>query len=220
MKPHGPPRSFVAAEGLRFAYRGHGPVFDGVSLTVDPGEHVALSGRSGAGKSTLLYCLGTLLRPSEGTVEIDGRRVTSLSEHQLAAVRAREIGFLFQDALLDRARPVLTSVVEPALYAGVPRRAVTARARELLRSFGIGELVDRKPGEISGGQAQRVALARAMLLQPPVLLADEPTGNLDAGTSALVLETLRSYTTATGACLVVATHDPAVVAACDRNIEL
>lgn len=210
----------LSASNLAFGHVAGSPLFTGMDISLAGGELVALTGRSGSGKSTLLYTLGTLLQPMAGQVVVDGEVVSALDAAQRAHFRARTLGFVFQDALLDPGRIVLDAVTEASLYVGMPRSRVRERALELLAEMGVGDLGGRRPGQISGGQAQRVGVARALLLEPRVVLADEPTGNLDPASGAIVLSTLRDYARSAGAGVVIATHDPGVVALCDRAVHL
>ncbi|MBD7982734.1 ABC transporter ATP-binding protein [Oerskovia sp. Sa1BUA8] len=200
-------------------YRGRsGELFDGLTHHFTPGEMTAITGGSGRGKSTLLYIVGLLLAPTSGAVRLDGADVGRLPDAARSALRAHSIGFVFQDASLDPTRTILDSVLEPALYAGRARKSALERARDLLDQLGVGERADHRPGEISGGQAQRVAVARALVNEPGVLLADEPTGNLDRENAATVLDALR--TAAKGVTTVIATHDPFVVDHADHVLAL
>ncbi|WP_224751525.1 ABC transporter ATP-binding protein [Microbacterium helvum] len=195
------------------------PVLDGWDADFEAGEVVALTGPSGRGKSTLLYLLGLMLHPTGGDVLVDGVAVSGLRDAHKARLRAGRFGFVFQDAALDASRSVIDNVTETALYRGQPRREATAKARELLDRFGVDVPAGRKPGQVSGGQAQRIALCRALLSDPQILLADEPTGNLDPATSTVVVDALKAHA-ASGALVVVVTHSPEVAAACDREIRL
>lgn len=209
----------LAAEDVTFAYRRGEPIVQGWSAQFPGGSTSALTGPSGSGKSTLLYLLGLMLRLGAGQVLLEGAPVDRLPDAMRADLRAHRFGFVFQDAALDATRTVLDNVIETALYRRYPRADAVARARVLLQRFGV-ELQERhKPGQVSGGQAQRIALCRALLAAPSVVLADEPTGNLDPATSEAVIDALRQHA-ATGACVVIATHDPAVVAACDRHLPI
>ena len=210
----------LAVRGLRFAYRRGGEeLFDGLDHDFPAGAITALTGASGRGKSTLLYVLGLMLQPRAGQVLLDGARVDDRPDAHRSWVRATRYGFVFQDAVLDPARSVLSSVIEPGLYGGARRRDVAGRARALLDALGVGQRATHRPGQVSGGQAQRVAVARALLAEPRVLLADEPTGNLDQDSSGLVLSALRSAAD-DGRTVVIATHDPAVVARADHVLTL
>jgi len=204
-------RGVLAVEGLSFRYRpGSEELFGGLSHTFTPGKVTAVTGPSGRGKSTLLYVLGLMLTPVSGTVLVDGRAASRLRDRERSRLRAQRLGFVFQDAELDPARSILDSVVEPGLYAGGTADTLRVRARSLLEGFGLGDRADHRPGQISGGQAQRVAICRALVNDPDVVLADEPTGNLDPDNATLVVDALRGAADA-GCTVVVATHDPVVV---------
>jgi ABC-type lipoprotein export system ATPase subunit len=217
MTQHRPAR--LAAEEVTFGYRRGEPIVTGWSAEFPAGTVTALTGPSGSGKSTLLYLLGLMLRPHTGRVLLDGTPVQGRSDGDRARLRAHRFGFVFQDAALDATRTVLDNVVETALYRRQPRQPAVAAARTLMRRFGVDLRASHKPGQISGGQAQRIALCRALLAAPPVVLADEPTGNLDPATSRTVIAALREHA-AGGAAVVIATHDPAVVAQCDHHLDL
>lgn len=217
----------LAVRDLSFAYtRGGEELFDGLTHEFTPGKVTAVTGPSGRGKSTLLYVLGLMLTPSRGEVVLAGDPVSRASDTVRSRLRAAQIGFVFQDAALDASRIVLDSVIEPALYAGwSPRRART-RGRELLEQMGVAARADHKPGEISGGQAQRVAVCRALVTDPAVVLADEPTGNLDRGNAEGVLAALTRATShgrdgkGSGRTVVIATHDPFVLEHADEVLAL
>lgn len=211
--------ALLAAEDLVFGYSQQARVLNRWSAAFRAGTATALTGPSGRGKSTLLYLLGLMIQPASGQVIVDGVDTTTLSDAARARLRSQQFGFVFQDAALDATRTVLDNVTEPALYRGMDRRTVTPMARELMERFGVDVPAERKPGQISGGQAQRIALCRALLMQPRVLLADEPTGNLDPATSAVVIEALRAHANA-GAAVIVVTHAPEVASACDAEIRL
>lgn len=179
----------------------------------------AISGRSGRGKSTLLYLIGLLLRPAAGAVMFGDQRVDDRSDAARADLRASLLGFVFQDASLDASRSILDNVIEPALYGGARRRDMEERALSLLKQFEVNLPHARKPGAISGGQGQRVALCRALIHAPAILLADEPTGNLDPDSAAVVLSALRRRADE-GATVIVASHDGAVHAVSDAVLEL
>jgi putative ABC transport system ATP-binding protein/lipoprotein-releasing system ATP-binding protein len=211
----------LAASGLGFTYPGGSePVLAEVDAEFRAGESIALTGPSGRGKSTLLYLLGLLLSPSQGEVQVHGQLTSTLTDAQRSSLRARRMGFVFQDSQLDPTRTVLDAVIEPALYAGRRRRDVITRARQLLDTFGVEARADHLPGQISGGQAQRVALCRALMNQPSIVLADEPTGNLDRVNAESVLDCLNGAARDEGVALIIATHDPFVVARADRVVEL
>lgn len=194
-------------------------VLDGWSASFRAGSMTALTGPSGRGKSTLLYLLGLMLHPGQGQIAVDGVDATRLPDAERARLRADRFGFVFQDAALDQTRTVLDNVTETALYRGQSRRDARADALALLDRFGVDVPPLRTPGQVSGGQAQRIALCRALLNAPRVLLADEPTGNLDPVTSDLVVDALREHATG-GAAVIVVTHSPEVAAACDEDIRL
>ncbi|MGX5682622.1 ABC transporter ATP-binding protein [Schumannella luteola] len=204
---------------LTFGYDRASPLFDRWNASFDAGEVVAVTGPSGRGKSTLLYLLGLMLKPTSGRVLLQGEEVSSLSDGPRAQLRATYFGFVFQDAALDPTRTILDNVVEAALYRGEPRGAAKNRAEELLERFGVQLRATAKPGQVSGGQAQRISLCRALLNDPRVLLADEPTGNLDPTSSDVVVSALHEQA-GRGSAVVVVTHDPTLVARCDRRIEL
>ena len=190
-----------------------------VNLSIDEGDYVSIIGPSGSGKSTMLNILGLLDRPTVGEYRIDGVVTGTLSEDERAAVRARRIGFVFQSFHLMPRRTVLDNVLMPMLYSGVPRAEREERARQTLRRVGLEHRVDFLPATLSGGERQRVAVARAVVSAPSVLLADEPTGNLDGATSGEVMN-LFDKLRADGLTLVVITHDPAVAARASRRVRI
>lgn len=210
----------ITVEGLSFGYRRSEPILSRFSYEFGSAVVSGVTGRSGSGKSTLLYLLGLLLTPWEGFLSIDGEDLGDSADRVRSAIRARQVGFVFQDAALDPSRTVLDNVIEGSLYTGLRRREAVERAHMLMDRFEVGLRVDHKPGEVSGGQAQRVALCRALLNRPSVILADEPTGNLDAVTARLVISTLVDLAHAQEATVVIASHDPEVAAVCDQVLEL
>ncbi len=209
----------LVAQGLTFVYPNGVVGVRDFSGVFPPGSLSAITGVSGSGKSTLLYLLGLLHLQSAGEVLLDGEPTARLPDARRAGLRAHLFGFVFQDAALDPTRTVLDNVVETALYRHSSRRPAVRRAHELLEQFGVDLRADHRPGQISGGQAQRIALCRGLLGDPRYILADEPTGNLDAGSRDLVIAALRERAEA-GACVIIATHDAQVVADCDEQITL
>lgn len=196
------------------------PVLTGVSLSLSEGESVAIVGPSGSGKSTLLQILGTLDRPDAGGVSIDRTDPFSLKENELAAFRNQHIGFIFQDHHLLPQLTVIENVLVPTLASGRPSADDLARARGLLESVGLADRVGHLPGELSGGERERVAIARALLMQPTLILADEPTGNLDRRTADQVTELLLELQKSSGAILISVTHSDSLAAAMMRRLEL
>lgn len=210
----------LSVEDLRFRYRASTEeLFDGLSHDFAPGVVTALTGPSGRGKSTLLYVLGLMLTPSSGRVWYGQTSASDLGDHARSTLRATRVGFVFQDSELDPSRTILDSVTEPGLYAGQPLPLLRERARDLLDHFGLGHRADHRPGQISGGQAQRVAVCRALVNAPDVLLADEPTGNLDPDNAGLVMDALAGAATESRT-VIIASHDPSVVARADQVVRL
>jgi putative ABC transport system ATP-binding protein len=200
-------------------YAGDPPVraLDGVSLTIKRGELAALVGPSGSGKSTLLHVVGTLDRATEGVVEIDGHDTSAMSDRQLSALRARAIGFVFQQFFLLDGMTAVDNVAEGLLYTGVARKERRGRAVATLEQVGLGHRLDHVPSHLSGGEKQRVAIARALVGDPAIVLADEPTGALDTKNSESILELLFELNRS-GATIVVITHDREVADALPRQI--
>lgn len=192
----------------------------GVDFDLAAGEWVSLAGPSGSGKSTLLHVIGGLDQPDSGSVAVDGQELTALSEAQLSDLRLRKIGFVFQAYNLV---PVLSAVenVEFIMQLqGAPRAERRERALDALQSLGLGDLAERRPGEMSGGQQQRVAIARAIASNPVLLLADEPTANLDTATTVELLDLLRRLNRERGVTILTATHDPMVMSYTTRRVNL
>ena len=195
-------------------------VLQGVSLAVEPGEMVAIVGPSGSGKSTLLGLIGGLDTPTSGRVEIDGLDISAMGENQLAGIRNEKIGFVFQAYNLIPTLTALENVALPAQFARRRRGKPLGRATELLDLLGLGDRLGHRPAELSGGQQQRVAIARALVNRPALLLADEPTGNLDSAAGEQVLTALQRARRETGTTLVLVTHDPAVAELAERTVRL
>jgi putative ABC transport system ATP-binding protein len=193
---------------------------DAVDLSVARGEMVAIIGPSGSGKSTLLNLVGGLDRPTSGQVTVDGRHLSGLSDDELTRVRRDTIGFIFQFFNLLPSLSGFENVALPLHLRGWPRRKTEARARELLELVGLGARADHLPDELSGGERQRVAIARALSIYPPLLLADEPTGNLDTHTGAEILELIRDVHSRLGATVLIVTHDLIVARSSERTITL
>jgi putative ABC transport system ATP-binding protein len=193
---------------------------DGVSLRVAPGELVSIMGPSGSGKSTLMNIIGALDTPSAGRFLIDGEDTATLSEPELAHLRNRLIGFVFQQFNLLPRLSARDNVALPLVYGGLPRRARHETATRLLARVGLADKLDSRPTQLSGGQQQRVAIARALAMAPRLLLADEPTGALDTRTGAEILALFRSLNRDEGATVVLVTHDPGVAAATDRVVRI
>ena len=190
-----------------------------VSLTIDEGELVSIIGPSGSGKTTLLHVMGALLRPTSGTVRIGGTATSSLSDQALSALRAYQLGFVFQDYVLIEGATALENVADGLLYCGIARRERLARARQALDRVGLAARTTHTPPQLSGGERQRVAIARALVGDPTLVLADEPTGNLDSHTSDAILELLVELG-ADGVTIAIITHDQDVADAAPRTIEI
>lgn len=215
----------IQVSGLKLSYR-HSPEIDsrvevlkGVTFSIRRGEKVAICGPSGSGKSTLLYILGGLLKPDSGDVTVADRKVWEIDEYERAWFRSRHIGFVFQSFHLIPGWTVLQNTMLGAEYQPDDKRDLTARAREVLKALGLAELEDRLPNQLSGGQAQRVAIARALLMEPDIILADEPTGALDPQTSGEILKVFDQIR-ASGKTVVLITHDEGVAKTCDRVIRI
>ncbi|MFO7274060.1 MAG: ABC transporter ATP-binding protein [Bacillota bacterium] len=193
---------------------------DEVTLSVSAGEFVAVMGRSGSGKSTLLHLMSGLLQPTSGTVHLLGRDLSRLSDDELTLLRRSQVGFVFQFFNLLPTLTALENVALPLLLAGSKRSEAEARAREALATVGLSARAAHKPDELSGGQMQRVALARALVTNPPLLFADEPTGNLDSQSGEEVLLLLKQLQAERGQTIVMVTHDPKAAAYGDRLIRM
>lgn len=197
-------------------------VLRGISLSIERGEMVSLTGASGSGKTTLMNTLGCLDRPSSGKYWLDGEEVTRLTPDGRAMIRNRKIGFVFQNFNLLPRTTALDQVIMPLAYthAGLSEKQAIQRARELLTKVGLGQRMDHTPSQLSGGQQQRIAIARALVNHPPVLFADEPTGNLDSRTTMEVLAMLQALNRDEGLTIIIVTHDPVVASHTRRNIRL
>ena len=213
-------RGELEARNVSYRYSRAGPaVFDSVSIRARRGELLVLTGPSGCGKSTLLFLLGLMLRPNEGVITIGGVPLSSARERERSRFRARDIGFVFQDAALDRSRTILSNICEPAVLNRVPRREAVRTASDLLDQVGLDLPMCRRADGLSGGQAQRIALCRALICNPQFVLADEPTGNLDAESERLVLDRLQSEA-GSGRTVVVVSHSDQVKARASRAVEI
>ena len=196
------------------------PALRGVSLTIEAGDYVAIVGPSGSGKSTLMHLLGGLDRPTAGELLLGGRSVSTLSAGELAQLRNEVIGFVFQSFHLLARTSARDNVALPLIYRGIRGAERRARADEMLRLVGLGHRLDHRPNQLSGGEQQRVAIARALVTEPSVLLADEPTGNLDSKAGEAVLELLERLNLERGVALAIVTHDLSVAARARRQITM
>jgi putative ABC transport system ATP-binding protein len=192
----------------------------GISIRIESGEYASIAGPSGSGKSTLMHLLGLLDRPTSGVIAVGGRDATSLSDAELASLRNETIGFVFQAFQLLSRTTALDNVALPLLYRGVGKSERRRRAASALEAVGLTERTRHKPTELSGGEQQRVAIARALVGDPALLLADEPTGNLDTRTGGEVMETLEMLNSERGVAVVLVTHDPEIAARAHRQIRV
>ncbi|MCG7260938.1 ABC transporter ATP-binding protein [Corynebacterium aurimucosum] len=199
---------------------GGGPVLAGISLDIEPGELVAVMGPSGSGKSTLLHCMSGVLTPTHGSVRYGDEELSALGDGPRSRLRLRNFGFVFQDGQLLPELSNVDNVALPAMLNGVSRGAARKRAMELLDQLGLGGLAERRPAQVSGGQAQRVTIARALVASPGVVFADEPTGALDQSTGHEVMQMLTTIVRQSGASLVMVTHDPKVADWMQRRVEI
>lgn len=222
--PHpGGEMPIVETRGLTKIYRmGHSEIraVDGIDLTLAKGEFISVMGRSGSGKSTLLNLIGCLDRPTAGSVTIAGVEVSRLPARELPRIRREKVGFVFQQFNLLPTLTALENVELPLRYSGVSGRERRQRAKEAMEQVGLAERLDHRPSELSGGECQRVAIARAIINQPAIILADEPTGELDTHTATEIITLMQELNRAAGVTVIIVTHDPLVAQRTDRIIHL
>lgn len=214
--------SIIQAANLRKTYEVGGTLvhaLDGLDVQIEKSAYIALMGPSGSGKSTLMNVLGCLDTPTSGAYVLNGNDVSSLSDDELAEIRNKEIGFVFQTFNLLPRYTALENVALPMIYAGIPKEERLSRAESVLHKVGLGDRMDHKPNELSGGQRQRVAVARALVMNPSIILADEPTGNLDSVTSDGIME-LFGEINRDGNTVIVVTHEENIAAHAERIIRL
>jgi lipoprotein-releasing system ATP-binding protein len=215
--------ALVIIEGLKKSFQHMGRTLDvlkGIDLNIYAGQILAIVGQSGAGKSTLLHCMGTLDLPSSGRIRLGGEELTTMSGSRLAAVRNRDIGFVFQFHHLLPEFTALENVMVPGLIQGRSRREMEKRAQALLEEVGLSNRASHRPGELSGGEQQRVAVARALALDPKLVLADEPTGNLDSATSDAIHDLFFQINREHGTTIIVVTHNPAFAESMPRVVRM
>jgi lipoprotein-releasing system ATP-binding protein len=215
--------ALVIIEGLKKSFQHMGRTLDvlkGIDLNIYAGQILAIVGQSGAGKSTLLHCMGTLDLPSAGRIRLAGEELTTMSGSRLAAVRNRDIGFVFQFHHLLPEFTALENVMVPGLIQGRSRREMEKRAQSLLEEVGLANRASHRPGELSGGEQQRVAVARALALDPKLVLADEPTGNLDSATSDSIHDLFFQINKEHGTTIIVVTHNPAFAESMPRVVRM
>jgi len=215
--------ALLEAKGLKKTYRMGKvlvPALQGITFDVSEGEFIAVFGPSGSGKSTLLHLLGGLDRPDEGEVSVDGISFSTLNDNALAEVRLRKIGFIFQFFNLLPRLTALRNVELPLTLADLPEKESIKKAEAMLKLVGLGDRMDHRPSEMSGGEQQRVAIARALINSPKIVLADEPTGNLDTTTGGEIVQLMKLLNKEKGQTFVVVTHDPAIAETADQILYL
>ena len=219
--PHRGARIEVKKLGKAYQHSGKAlPVLWDVDLFLEPGDMVAVVGASGVGKSTFLQILGTLDMPTSGSIKFDGEELTTMSSARLAEFRNKKIGFVFQFHHLLPEFTAIENVMMPALVQGIPQEKARTRAKDILGRVGLSHRLTHRPGELSGGEQQRVALARAMVLEPALLLADEPTGNLDRSTGEAIHQLLKELNRERGSTLLVVTHNPELASLMPRRLRM
>ncbi|MEM5804637.1 MAG: ABC transporter ATP-binding protein [Candidatus Aenigmatarchaeota archaeon] len=196
------------------------PALRGVDLEVRRGEFIAIMGPSGSGKSTLMNMLGALDVPTRGRILLEGNDIAKMGESSLAQLRGRKVGFVFQQFNLIQTLTAMGNVALPMLFQGVPERERAARAKELLRMFGLGDRLHHKPTEMSGGEQQRVSIARALANDPDIILADEPTGNLDSKTGKQIMDAIRKLHESSMKTILMVTHDPYIAGRAERLVNI
>ena len=221
--PYASTASGMVVNGLTKLYQRGGNTVQalaGVSLSIPQGSQLAIMGPSGCGKTTLLHCLAGVLRPTTGSITLDGTEITQLSEGAISELRLKHFGFVFQDGQLLPELPCQENIAMPLMLAGVARKEAIARAQQILVNLGLEGAGPYRPGQLSGGQAQRVAIGRALITNPKVVFADEPTGALDQSTGAEVMGVLTYACQSTRASLILVTHDPSVAARLPHEIHM
>lgn len=210
----------ITLTDLSFGYKRDEPIIADLNWTFPAGRVSGITGPSGRGKSTLLYLIGLLLSPWSGVIALDGSKLSSWGDLDKSRFRASRVGFVFQDAALDPTRTVLDNIIESSTYNDLPRSEAIGRAQRLMDRFDVGLRAGHKPGEVSGGQAQRIALCRALVSEPDIVLADEPTGNLDVDTAQMVISALVDLAHEEDRVVIIATHDPTIAEVCDQVLAL